>query len=266
MDNDRAILLPVPTLSICIPTYGGANRVGKLLDSIWRHWPRSFAPVEVVVLDDATPEDGYQAKVLVAADEATQAHPPLGCPLRVAQTSVNLGCVGAYNYLASRARGEWVLFLDDDVVLPFGFGEVLAQLTAALPNVGVLSWKSGPSDRAGQALHPVVGLLEPATELAGYCYAFRRELWEQLKGFDQGRFRHYGGDADFALRAAQAGHPCYRVWWPLVRHDEHQAFEQRSELDRPCWVQKDLRAWLDKWEKGGATMEAEALRKLKNGR
>src|SRR6185295_4950392 len=118
--------------------------------------------------------------------------------------------------------GDTVLLLDDDVLWPAELLQTVRQLTA-IPNIGVLSWRSF-GDQPGQSTVARPGFMELATELAGYCMAFRRSVWDEAVGLDS-RFKFYCSDSDFALRVTLAGHPSYRVWWPLVPHREHGAFK-----------------------------------------
>lgn len=48
--------------------------------------------------------------------------------------------------------------------------------------------------------------------LSGFCFVFRKKLWEEMKGFDE-NFKIYGEDSDFFYRVKKAG---YRL---LIRKD-----------------------------------------------
>jgi GT2 family glycosyltransferase len=91
--------------------------------------------------------------------------------------------------------------------------------------------------------------------------AFKRSVWDEIGGLDP-RYQVYCSDSDFSLRCALVGHPCYRVWWPLVPHVEHQCMADAPELDRAGLEERDAAAFLAKWGKSGAEMEAEALKRL----
>lgn len=237
-------------LSICIATYNGAERVERLLAGLAAAMRDE---VEVIVCDDGSSQG--------TADALAVARSKLLPYARLLTNARNLGVVATYNVLVRASAGTRVLLLDDDVTVPPGLLGTVHGLLTTIPNVGALSWKSSGS-KPGQAQAPVVGLLEPATQLAGYCMAFSRMLYDELGGFDES-FHHYCGDSDFALRATLAGRPCYRVWWPLVLHEEHAAFTSSPELGRNTWIVRDTETWRRKWEKAGRFVEEEALRKLK---
>lgn len=242
-------------LSVCIPTYCTAEvaraRLVRCVESVRREFPSA----EIVVCDDASPHDL----------RAWDLH-----DVRLFVHAENKGPYAAMRSAVDSSKGLSVLILDDDVVLPVGFREAFHQLMA-LPNVGVLSWKSthlktglAETVGAGDTRGVPAGLLDPATELASYCMAFRRELWHELGGLDL-RFRCYCADSDFCLRATLAGHPCYRVHWPLVPHEEHQTLNEEVLPGTGKQGSEDLAAFKAKWKYDGATCEKFALGRLRVG-
>jgi GT2 family glycosyltransferase len=246
---------PNPTLSIVIPTYRGAARLRRLLESMFRIGIRSEPDVEVLVVDDGSEQPAQQETIDIVH---TFRYGLELCPRR--------GYVHAVRSGVNHTRGDIILLLDDDVIVPHDLLSTLSGLMQALPNVGVLSWRSQGAN-PGQSKEEWAGFLQPATQLAGYCMAFTRLVWNFLDGFDP-RFQFYCADSDFALRATLAGFPSYRVWWPLVPHEEHGSVKDSVELSQTISqvAQRDLTAFLAKWGKDGAQMEAEALRRLTDGR
>jgi len=238
-------------ISIVTATYRGAQRIQPLLSSIQQH---GQGIREMLIIDDGSPE--ADANALGAALGAF----PL--PPKTFIRGARRGWIASINDAVSRTCGDVILLLDDDVLLPAGLVDVLDQLLS-LPGVGVLSWRSQGAS-PGQSQEPRPGLVQPATQLAAYCMAFRRSLWDGLEGLDP-RYHIYCSDSDFCLQATLAGHPCYRVWWPLVPHKEHQCMKDCPELERDRHVAADLATFRAKWGKSGEEMEREALGRLSNG-
>jgi GT2 family glycosyltransferase len=236
-------------ISVCIPTYRGEKRLKRLLPTLAT---AADADVELLVLDDGSPsEEATKIAALISAFD--------GIKRKQITWSRNNGIVAAYDQLVRQAEGEVVLFLDDDVLVPFGLFRVIRQLIE-IPGIGALSWRSTGSN-PGQSKRPRPGLLQLATQLAGYCMAFRREVYNEVGGVDT-RFRQYCGDSDLALRMTLAGYPSYRVWWPLVPHEEHGAFNDAPELGdeaREQAASKDLRSFFEKWNATGDEMERRAV-------
>ncbi len=109
-------------------------------------------------------------------------------------------------------RGEWVVFLDDDVVLTSGWrAELSADLADAGPHVGAVFGRvhvplpagRRPTDRERN----VAGLSSAHWVTADAAY--RRTALEAVGGFDERFTRAYREDADLALRVMGAG-------WKLV--------------------------------------------------
>jgi glycosyltransferase involved in cell wall biosynthesis len=90
-------------LSLIVPCY----RPRRFLESFASQVPGLLAFVqEILVVDDASPEDEYEALV--------QALSPLGDRVRLLRHPRNQGPGAARNYGLREARGEWVSFLDFD--------------------------------------------------------------------------------------------------------------------------------------------------------
>ena len=240
-------------ISIIVATYRGAERLGRLLPTIVGPEAKDL---EVIVFDDGSPEVDAQA----IRDATTATHRGWHGTLVTLRCELNRGYAACVRDGVTASTGEVVLLLDDDVRLPPGFFWTLRALMASVPNVGVLSWRS-EGKNPGQSQVALQGYLEPATQIASYCYAFRRSVWDELGGFDT-RFKFYCIDSDFALRAMLAGHPCYRVWWPLVPHDEHGGAVDTVDFSRGEVGRVDTGAFVAKWGADGNEMERRALAAL----
>jgi len=237
-------------VSVVIATFRGAERLKRLLPTIRTCdpvGPGKPVDVETIVFDDGSPQSDAEAIARVVMAEG-------GIPMRHPS---NRGYAACVRDAVAASTGEVVLLLDDDTQLPDGFFAVLRGLMEGLPGVGVLSWRSRGTN-PGQSQHPVPGLLQQATQLASYCYAFRRAVWDEVGGFDT-RFRFYCIDSDLCVRATLAGHPCYRVWWPLVPHDEHGGAVDTVTFDRGDVGRSDVALFEAKWGASGDEMERRAL-------
>ncbi|MFL5845927.1 MAG: glycosyltransferase [Solirubrobacteraceae bacterium] len=131
----------------------------------------------------------------------------------------------ARNQGAARGSGEWILFLDDDVLPPpdllercFGapLGERVGVIAggvrdedpgdvAALPAVQRYAARRAPMSQENTLNHPGWGYAQTANA------AFRRAAFEQVGGFDEQP--RSGGDADLCFRVRDAG-------WEIVYRPE----------------------------------------------
>lgn len=124
MANDRPTERPI--LSVVVPTYGRPEKLGVLLESIERQ-TLSRERFEVIVVDDGTPQP---------IELAPGRH---GFALELLRQA-NAGPGAARNRGVARARGEIVMFLNDDAVLAPDLFEVhlRAHREAGATRVAVL--------------------------------------------------------------------------------------------------------------------------------
>lgn len=194
------------SFTIVIPTIGRPN-LSRLLRSL------AGAP-EVIVVDDRPITD-----------------PPLEVPerVRVLQTGGGRGPAAARNVGWRAAEGEWVAFLDDDVIpsaswledLERDLAECGASVAATQGRVVVPLPDHRPhTDRERN----VAGLADARWITADMAY--RRKVLARVGGFDTRFRRAYREDSDLALRVEADG-------WDL-RQGERRVFHPVSPA--PWWV------------------------------
>jgi cellulose synthase/poly-beta-1,6-N-acetylglucosamine synthase-like glycosyltransferase len=175
------------------------------------------------------------------------------------------------NLGASRARGEYLVFLGDDteVVDPDWIEQLL--LYAGMPDVGAigptLTHPDGRVDAAGFA----TGLYDPAVPAMrgfeaggdGYygslccarevsavgmeCMLIRRDLFDRLGGFEEAYSRQFG-DLDLCLRLAQRGLAtvCAPAPPTVTRTTEARRLADFDVIDRALFVDR----WYEQLETG----------------
>ena len=171
------------------------------------------AGFEVILADDASSDETPQ----IAARNPWLRHVLL---------KRNSGFIDNCNHAAVAARGEVLLFLNNDTLVGNGWlGALLASLRRR-PGAGVVGsqvygsdggllesggilWGNGDVWNHGRGFKPERWFeLDHEREVdyvSGCAMAIRRELWQQLEGFDTHYRPAYCEDADFCLRAQQAG-------------------------------------------------------------
>lgn len=210
-----------PKYSFIIPVYNRPDELQELLQSLCDQSGDSF---EVIVV-----EDGSTRK----ADQVMESY---GTRLNLTYLyQQNTGPGPARNYGASQAQGQWLVFLDSDVIVPPGYVASLETL-AALPRL------FGGPDKAAADFSPVQkainysmtsffttgGIRGKKQAMESYKprsfnMGIAKELFESIKGFRHIRF---GEDIDLALRAEKAGAKGMLIEEAWVYHKRRANFKQ----------------------------------------
>ncbi|MDH6060575.1 hormogonium polysaccharide biosynthesis glycosyltransferase HpsN [Chrysosporum bergii ANA360D] len=212
-----------PVISVIIPTYG---REETLRDSIVDVLNQDYPKFEVLVVDQSAthkPEIQAYLEEISAADKIQW--------FRLDWASLP----GARNYGVRQAKGEIILFIDDDVKITPQFLAAHAKNYLQNPEIGAVAGRvldrGKLSDSGGeleieylppQAMDPgiawyhidLVHTVKPQQVITarGCNMSFRREIFTQYKlNFDE-RFRGSAvrEESDFCLRIRQTG---YKIWY-----------------------------------------------------
>jgi GT2 family glycosyltransferase len=209
----------VPELSIVIPTFDTASMTLRCCRSVLASMSDS---TEVIVVDDGS-RDGTAG---LLAHEAPE--------VEVVRLESNRGFAVAANRGFAAARGSIILLLNSDARIdPSAEPNALRSLLAAFHSEerlgvagarlinedGTPQWSGGPTP----TLLWLVGVVSGAGHLArflrsrdqpgqhrevdwvsGAAMAFRRQVWTDAGPLDE-RYRFYGQDLAFCLRARAAG-------------------------------------------------------------
>lgn len=121
------------------------------------------------------------------------------------------------NYGARQAKGEWLVFLDDDCLPVPGWLAALYKAAAANRCLSVLE---GKTDRSDKSDHPLkYGIENLYGGLFFSCnLAVKREVFFQLGGFDEDFFEAGGEDMEFAWRIHKNKVPYSFIEEALVLH------------------------------------------------
>lgn len=223
--------MTAPLISVIIPTY---NREDALRDSIADVLKQDYPNFEAIVVDQtATHKPEIQQYLEEMSNQG-----------KIRWFRVNWASLpGARNYAVRRAKGEIILFIDDDVQLPENFLANHAKNYQDNPEIGAIAGRVFDrmklTDSQGnliieqlppEAMDPgiawyyidLVHTVKPQQVLSarGCNMSFRREIFTQhgLK-FDE-RFRGSAvrEESDFCLRLRSTG---YKIWYDPEAHLVH---------------------------------------------
>jgi len=122
-----------PVVSICVPTFNRSRYLTSLLESLSLQLESFPYPYELVIADNASPDDTGA----VVARFAEQ------LPIRYIRHDENIGCFANVQFVMMQAAGRYVIYLSDDDCL---LGEPVAATIARMeadPGVAVVfaPWK-----------------------------------------------------------------------------------------------------------------------------
>ena len=200
-----------PRVSIVVPVYNHFAHTLTCLRSLAQH--PGAVPFEVIVVDDCS------------SDETPQRLPEIA-GIRALRNAQNLGFIGACNAGAAQARGEYVLFLNNDTAVTPGWLEALVDAFAAEPRAGLVGAKlvypDGRLQEAGGIVFadasgwnygrfddpslPQYNFLREVDYCSGAAIMLPRALWTRLGGFDVRYAPAYYEDTDLAFRVREAGY------------------------------------------------------------
>ena len=199
-----------PLVSILIPTYGQVDYTLRCLASIAAAPLR--ASIEVIVAEDASGDPA------IARLREVQ-----GITLR--ENPANLGFLRSCNAAAAVARGRFLLFLNNDTEVLPGAIDALADLALARPEAGLvgarLVYPDGRLQEAGGIVwqdasawnygrfqdprRPEFNYVREVDYCSGAAILVRRDVFEQLGGFDEAFVPAYYEDTDLAFRIRAVG-------------------------------------------------------------
>jgi len=208
--------------SIIIPVFNRPDETDELLHSLTA---QSFKDFEVIIVDDGSS---------VTCSEVVKKYPELDSHYFF---KPNSGPGQTRNYGAERAKGEYLIILDSDVILPFNY---LENIQKGISETGAVAF--GGPDRAHSSFTDVqkainysmtsfftTGGIRGGKKKMDKFYprsfnmGVRRDVYLQLEGFSKMRF---GEDIDFSTRIFEAGYQCFLFPDAWVYHKRRTDFRK----------------------------------------
>lgn len=210
-------------LSLIIPVYNRPNEVEELLDSLTRQSETNF---EVVIVEDGSKET-CQHVVEAFKDK-----------LDVSYSYIPNGGPGnARNYGAKQSKGDYLIVLDSDCILP---PDYIKSVNKELKETGADAF--GGPDKASDSFTDVqkainysmtsfftTGGIRGGKKKMDKFYprsfnmGVRREVYQALGGFSRMRF---GEDIDFSIRIFKGGYTCRLFPGAWVYHKRRTDFRK----------------------------------------
>ncbi|HUR21915.1 MAG TPA: glycosyltransferase [Vicinamibacterales bacterium] len=213
-----------PHCSIIIPVHNHASVTRLCLNRLLAE-PPAAVDCDITVVDDGS------------TDRTAQLLSSYGERISVVTHATNEGFATSCNHGAIMACGEYLVFLNNDTIPQRGWLDALVDCARRHPRAGIvgsrLLFPDGTIQHAGVAFtsvgmpthiyygfpgdHPVVNKPRRYQAVTGACLLIRRDLFEQLRGFDPTFFNVYE-DVDLCLRAGELGYEVHYCPESVVYH------------------------------------------------
>ncbi len=258
-----------PWVSVIVPTKDRIEVLEPCINGLLQK--TAYPNLEIIIVDNQSSDPD----VLDYLNEIAAQHADRVRVLRFPQ-AFNFAAI--CNLGAQQARGEYILFMNNDVHVVQS--EWLSRMLqyAQRPEVGIVGARlifpeTGKLQHAGMVLglaevadHPYfqqLGIDTPGymgrthvdqnvSGVTGGCMLVRKAVYEEVRGMDESTFLHLYGDVDLCLKVGRRGYKI--VWTPyatLVHHNA--ATRQREELDlsfKAKWYEqtvKETHAMFERW-------------------
>lgn len=238
-------------VSIVMPAFNNWEFTRNCLLSIHRF--NDGIPFEVIVGDNQSTDD-------------TQRLPEFFTNVNYIRNPENLGYIKNVNNAASKARGKYILTLNNDTTVTEGWLINLVKVLEADPGVGLVGSKlvypNGSLQEAGGIIWndasgwnfgrtsdpelPQFNYLKESDYISGASNLIRRELWEKLGGLDTRYVPAYFDDSDLAFSIRELGFKVIYQPLSVVVHyegmahgtDVTQGTKQYQLINRQKFIEK----------------------------
>ncbi|MEW4488379.1 glycosyltransferase [Thalassoglobus sp. JC818] len=202
--------------TIIIAQFGRSDLTLNCVRSLTEHHPHL---AEILIVDDGSGSPDVAPLQSAQIERCT-----------ILSRPVRSGVTSSWNFAARFARGQMLVFLNNDVITTGLWCDSLIDPLA--DNSCVMT---------GVERRPAVELSDSIREawkidslLSGWCFAIRREFFAQLNGFDE-KLQLYFSDTDLQCRClAQFGHGAIRT----VENLPLQHLGQQTTKDLPTRSQQ----------------------------
>ncbi|MDI7246793.1 MAG: glycosyltransferase [Bacillota bacterium] len=248
--------------SIIILCYNQVDYTTACVESVLRHTPE---PVELVFVDNGSTDGtrSYLDSLLSRTGDAT-CHPPASITdIKIVRNDRNLGFAGGVNQGIREAAGDFILLLNNDVIVTPGWLGGLHTCALRSTRIGLVGPMSNYVVGPQQVLDPHydlrkldeyamafarkhAGRLMKVSRVIGFCMLVRREVIDRIGGFDvtfgTGNFE----DDDFCLRAIIAGFDVVIAGDVFVHHFGSISFKG-ARMDYASIMQENAWKFAKKW-------------------
>lgn len=212
---------------LIFPALGDAQPMVSIIIPVYNQIHYTYACLESIL--EFTKDVTYE--VIIADDVSTDATKDLGLyseNLVISRNSENQGFLRNCNQAAAKAKGRYLMFLNNDTKVTKGWLSSLVSLLVSDPSIGMVGsklvypdgrlqeaggiiWSDGSGWNYGRLDDPdkaEYNYVKDVDYISGAAILLSNELWKQIGGFDERFAPAYCEDSDLAFEVRKAG---YRV-------------------------------------------------------
>ncbi len=241
-----------PVVSIVMLTYNALEYTQECIESIREH---TAYPHEIIFIDNASSDGSVDYLQQVVADNPHY---------RLIANETNRGFAAGNNQGVAAARGDYVMLLNNDVLVSSGW---LRDLVAALernPQIGMvgpvtnhISGRQAIADIpyddtpgfhkfAGRVREASGGKLTPRRRIAGFAILMRKAIYDELGGFEEIFGSGNYEDDDLCLRVRERGNAIMVDEGTYIHHYGSKTFEA-NKIDYRASLSHNEKLFKERW-------------------
>ena len=222
-----------PEVSIIIPVYNQIGYTYACLLSVLEH--TKDVSYEVIIADDMSTDATSHLERYVGG-------------VTISRGETNQGFLKNCNQAAKKARGQYLMFLNNDTQVTDGWLRALVELIRSDTTIGMVGSKlvypDGRLQEAGGIIwsdgsgwnygrlddpdKPQYNYVKDVDYISGAAILLSNDLWKQIGGFDERYAPAYCEDSDLAFAVRQAG---YRVvYQPLSKVIHYEGVSNGTDV------------------------------------
>jgi len=240
------------TVSIIILTLNQHKYTKECVESIQKHTPE---PHEIIFIDNGSGDGTVKWLRKLAKHNSNY---------KLVENKKNLGFSKGCNQGIEAATGEFILLLNNDVVVTENWLDGMLECLTSAPHIGIVgpltNSISGPQKVPFVGYSSMDGLTDyarafrhknrhrriPYRRVVGFCMLFRRQLIEEIglldESFGSGNFE----DDDFCLRASLAGYRNVIAGDVFIHHYGSRTFVG-NRIDYGASLSGNRKVFTEKW-------------------
>jgi len=247
-------LRPHKLTSIIILTFNQLEYTKKCMESIQEHTPE---PHEIIVVDNGS-TDGTREYLIKLAQDRSE--------IQLILNDRNRGFAAGNNQALEKAKGDYILLLNNDVVVTQGWLGTMIEHLNNTPDAGMVgpmsNSVSGPQlvkdVPYGDSLDDMQAFAQDFTfenrgktiehmRLVGFCLLIRKEVIDVIGCLDENYLSGNFEDDDLCLRSSIAGYKNIIASYVFVHHFGSMTFKENA-IDYSVTMKANRSYFLGKWE------------------